>query len=110
MLIIPINDTYSQTLTIQLAGQNCKINLYQKSTGFYCDLYVNDEPIVVGVICQNLNRIVRSAYLGFIGDLNFFDTQGSATIPSNGQDPTSPGLGTRFLFRYLEATDLDGAS
>lgn len=108
MLIIPVNDVSSQRLTVQLAGQSCKINLYQKSTGFYCDLYVNDSPIVVGVICQNLNRIVRSAYLGFIGDLNWFDTRGSATIPSNGQDPSNPGLGTRYLFRYLEASDLDG--
>lgn len=109
MLIIPINDVPSQTLTIQLAGQNCKINLYQKTTGFYCDLFVDDSPVVVGVICQNLNRIVRSTYLGFIGDLNFFDTQGSATIPSNGRDPASPGLGTRYLFQYLEASDLNGA-
>jgi hypothetical protein len=108
MLIIPVNDTDNQTLAVQLAGQNCKINLYQKTTGFYCDLYVDDSPVVVGVICQNLNRIVRSSYLGFIGDLNWFDTRGSAAIPSNGQDPSSPGLGTRYLFRYLEASDLAG--
>jgi hypothetical protein len=42
---------------------------------------------------------VRSAYLGFVGDLCFFDTQGT-------EDPTSPGLGTRYLFVYLEAADL----
>jgi hypothetical protein len=102
MQIIPINDTYSQTITIQLANQACKINLYQKSTGLFCDLYVSNALIIGGVICQNLNRIVRDLYLGFIGDLFFQDTQG-------GSDPSSPGLGTRYLFCYLETSDLNGA-
>lgn len=108
MQIIPISDTASQTISVQLAGQNCKINLYQKSTGFYCDLYLNGTPLLNGVICQNLNRIVRSLYLRFVGDLCFLDTQGSFTLPSNGSDPSSPGLGTRYLFCYLEASDLNG--
>lgn len=98
MLIIPIIDTPSQSLKVQLAGQNCKINLYQKSTGFFCDLYVNDALIVGGVICENLNRIVRSAYLGFTGDLMMMDTQGS-------DDPSTPGLGARFLLCYIETSD-----
>lgn len=103
MQIIPISDTFSQTLSVQLAGQNCTINLYQKTTGFYCDLFVNGSLLIGGVICQNLNRIVRSVYLGFIGDLCFFDTQGET-------DPISPGLGTRYLFIYLEASDLVATS
>jgi len=93
-LIIPIIDVPSQTLTIVLNGQNCRINLYQKSTGFYCDLYVNDVLIIGGVLCENLNRIVRDSYLGFIGDLFFNDLQGES-------DPVYPGLGTRYLFHYL---------
>lgn len=108
MQIIPISDTDSQTITTVLAGQNCKINLYQKSTGFYCDLYVSDVLIIGGVICQNLNRIVRSTYLGFTGDLCFYDTQGTTTVPSTGLDPSSPGVGTRYLLLYLESTDLNG--
>jgi hypothetical protein len=102
MLVIPLTDAYSQTLTVQLAGQGCKISLYQKSTGMFCDLYVNDVLIIGGVICENINRIVRSLYLGFTGDLIFVDTQGSS-------DPSSPGLGTRYLLYYLEASDLNGA-
>jgi hypothetical protein len=108
MLIIPIADTPSQTLNILLAAQSCTINLYEKSTGFYCDLYVSDVLIIGGVICQNLNRIVRSVYLGFVGDLMFYDTQGTTTVPSTGLDPTSPGLGTRYLFCYLSQSDLNG--
>jgi len=103
MQIIPISDVFSQTLSVQLAGQNCRIAIYQKSTGLYCDVYVNGAMLIGGVICQNLNRIVRSAYLGFIGDLCFFDTQGSL-------DPASPGLGARYLFVYLEASDLVSVS
>lgn len=101
MLIIPINDVYSQTLTVQLANQNCTLNLYQKSTGLYCDVLVNNIQIIGGVLCQNLNRIVRDTYLGFIGDLAFQDTQGS-------NDPSSPGLGSRYVFCYLELSDLGG--
>lgn len=108
MQIIPVTDVYSQSLTVQLAGQNCQINLYQKSTGFFCDLYVNNSPIITGVICQNLNRIVRSLYLGFAGDLMWYDTQGSLATPSTGLDPSSPGLGTRYLFCYLSVADLNG--
>lgn len=91
--IIPIADKPSQTLTIALSGQQTTLNLYQKSTGFYCDVYVNSALIISGVICQNLNKIVRDAYLGFIGDLYFYDTQGLS-------DPSSPGLGTRYLLIY----------
>lgn len=106
MQIIPIEDAYSQTVQVTLGSQNCSINLYQKSTGFYCDLYVNNTLIIGGVICQNVNRIVRSLYLGFIGDLIFIDTQPD---PVNGpSDPSSPGLGTRYQFCYLTPTDLNG--
>ena len=40
-----------------------------------------------------------SSYLGFVGDLMFSDTQGTS-------DPSSPGLGTRYLLMYIEASDL----
>lgn len=110
MQTIPVTDTYSQNLTAQLGGQNCQINLYQKNNShLYCDLYVNNVAIITGVICQNLNRIVRDLYLGFAGDLMWIDTQGTLTIPSTGLDPSSPGLGTRYLFCYLTPADLGGA-
>jgi hypothetical protein len=113
MQIIPINDVVSQTLQVQLGGQACTINLYQKTytdpgsstgtviTALFCDVYVNSTLIIGGVICQNLNRIVREAYLGFVGDFCFQDTEGTS-------DPLSPGLGTRFLFCYLETSDVSG--
>lgn len=99
MQVIPIQDVYSQTLQVTLSGQSCNINLYQLSTGLFCDLYVANTLIIGGVICQNINRIVRDLYLGFIGDLSFIDIQGN-------NDPSSPGLGSRYLLCYLDTFDL----
>lgn len=99
MKIVPLLDTYSQSLNVTLGGQPCRIELKTRNTGLYLDLYVNDKLIVGGVVCRNLARIVIDSYLGFVGDLMFSDTQGAA-------DPSSPGLGTRFLLFYIEASDL----
>jgi hypothetical protein len=98
MLIIPLKAVPSQAVTASLGGQNCQVNVYQKSTGLFCDVYVSDVLIIGGVICQNLNRIVRSAYLGFLGDLFFFDQHGT-------DDPDYTGVGSRYLLYYLEVGD-----
>lgn len=92
--IIPIKDVYNQTFEVVLGKQNCKIRLHQCKYGLFCDLYVDDRLIIGGVICQNDNRIVRDVHLGFIGDLVFHDTMGTS-------DPSSPGLGTRYVFAYV---------
>jgi hypothetical protein len=99
MQIIPLKAVPNQTLTALLANQNCRISVYQKFFGLYVDLAIGAVPILNGVIAQQANRIVRYAYLGFIGDLVFFDTQGS-------NDPDFTGLGSRYQFVYLEAADL----
>ncbi len=98
MQIIPLNAVASQTFSVLLADQNCQINIYQKSTGLFLDLYSNSTAIVLGVLCENLNRIVRSLYLGFSGDLEFIDNQGT-------DDPDFTGLGTRFSLAYLTAAE-----
>ena len=90
---IPISTIAAQTFTIQLGDQNCEISLYQKSTGLYFDLILNNVPIVQTMLCLNLVGLVREQYLGFIGQLAFFDTQGT-------NDPEYTGLGTRYLLVY----------
>ncbi|MBI1213617.1 MAG: hypothetical protein GC190_19335 [Alphaproteobacteria bacterium] len=102
MVEVPTDSVAAQTLTISLSNQTCQINLSQRTTGLYCDLYVNNSLIIGGVICENLNRIVRSAYLGFSGDFMFLDTQGET-------DPYYTGLGTRYLLIYLEPSEIQGA-
>lgn len=101
MQIIPIEPVPSQVFSVILGTQICQISLYQRLSGLYCDLYVNDALIVAGVVCYNLNRIVLSLYLGFIGDLIFIDNEGSA-------DPYYTGLGDRFSLAWLELDDLNG--
>ena len=99
MLEVPLQAVPNQTLTVSLGGQNCQLNLRQQPTGLYMDVFVNNALIIGGVICENLNRIVRDLYLGFVGDLMFDDTQG-------GTDPYYTGLGTQYVLVYLEASDL----
>lgn len=99
MLTIPLQATPSQSLSAVLGGQNCQINVYQKSTGMYLDLYVSNSPIITATICLDRVRMVRETYLGFIGDLAFADTQGVS-------DPVYTGLGTQYVLLYLEASDL----
>lgn len=96
MKIIPVAAVPSQTLSAVLAGQNCQISIYQKTTGLYVDVAVNDAPIVTGAIARDRVRIVRHVYLQFQGDLIIVDTQGAS-------DPDSSGLGARFELVYLEA-------
>ena len=97
--ITGIDPVPSQTFTVNLANQACQIDLQQLSTGLYMTLAVNNTVIIQGVICENLNRIVRDLYLGFIGDFVFFDNQGTS-------DPYYTGLGSQFSLVYLEASDL----
>lgn len=99
MNIIPCQQVPAQKFNIQLAGQNCTITLYQKTTGLFLDLTLNDVVLFTGVICRNRVRLVREAYLGFIGDLSFIDTQGV-------DDPVYTGLNDRWLFVYLAPSDI----
>lgn len=109
MLVIPTQPFASQTLSVTLAGQACTINIYQLDDfGLFLDLYVNNALIVGGRICQNANRIVRAAYLGFIGDLAFFDQNAGPQQPAT--DPVYTGLGTQYVLMYLEVSDLGQAS
>lgn len=102
MLIVPLQAVANQTLNILLANQSCDIAVYQKSTGLYFNLAINGAAIVNGVICENQNLLVRSSYLGVIGDFWFFDTQGTS-------DPEYLNLGTRYQLQYLEAADFAAA-
>lgn len=98
MQIIPTVATPSQTITITLGDQACVLNVYQKFYGLFVDLYVDGALVIGGVVAEDRNRIVRSTYLGFEGDLAFFDTLGK-------DDPDFTGLGVQFLLAYLETTD-----
>jgi hypothetical protein len=99
MQVIPILPVASQTFKAVLAKQNCDISIYQKTTGLYFDLSVSGKSIVHGMICRDRVKLIRYAYLGFIGDLIFMDTFAKL-------DPTYDGLGSRFILLYLESSDM----
>lgn len=103
MLTIPLTATANQTLAVQLSNQTCQIDLQQRGAhgeiGLFMNLFVAGQPIVQGVKCLDRNRIVRDLYLGFLGDLAFFDTQGS-------DDPFYTGLGARWQLLYIEPGEL----
>lgn len=99
MQVIPIQATASQAFAVLLGDQNCQIEIAQKSTGMFFSLYVDGALVIGSVVCENLNRIVRSIYLGFIGDLMFADLQGSS-------DPNYLELGSRFILLYIPADEL----
>lgn len=102
MQVIPLSAVPSPKLSVLLAGQNCQIKVYQKTTGLYLDLAINNAPLKSGVRCLDRTLLIRHAYLGFVGDLAFFDTQGVT-------DPKYAGLGARYQLVYLEAIDLTSA-
>src|SRR6185369_8768139 len=97
--IIPLQAFPSQQVQVQLNGQAVTLNIFQQAYGLYVDVFVGASAIIQGVIAENLNRIVRSTYLGFEGDFAFWDTQGE-------DDPIYTGLGSRFQLVYIDPTDL----
>lgn len=99
MLEVPLSPIPAQSLGVVLAQQNCQINVYQKTTGLFFDLLVDNVFIVSCVIGRDGDRMVRQKYRNFIGDFTFIDTQGS-------DDPVYTGLGSRWVLIYMEAADL----
>lgn len=103
MQIIPLQPVPSQIVTALLDGQVTQLRIYQKNYGLYCDISVNNTLIIGGVKCENLNRIKRSEYLAFLGDVFFFDTQGDT-------DPYYTGLGpfgtARYNFIYVSEAEV----
>lgn len=97
--VVPLQPVPNQTEQIVLNNQNCQINVYQTDDALFFDLYVNDEVVKLGAIAQNLNKLIRGVYLGFIGDFSFVDTQGT-------NDPVYTGLGSRYQLLYYLPSEL----
>lgn len=94
MLFVPAQSIPYQIFSTDLGGQPVTLRIRSRSVGLYMDVLVNDALIVAGVVCQDRNRIVRDAYLGFIGDLVWVDIRGT-------RDPDWLGIGDRFFLTYL---------
>jgi hypothetical protein len=100
MLIIPLQPVPSQTVNALINNQATTLNVRQlNDQGLFMDVLLNDAPIIQGVICQNLNVIIRNAYFGYVGDFAFVDTQGTS-------DPVYTGLGSRYVLGYFTPAEL----
>lgn len=102
MQLIPLQAIPNQTLQVQLNGQACTLEVVQFLYGMFITVFVGNTLIIASVICENNVRIVRSLYLGFLGDLIFLDTQGVS-------NPIYTGLGgplARFQLCYLTPDEL----
>jgi hypothetical protein len=98
-IIVPLVAVPRQTVQVVLGGQSCEIEVFQTDFGLYMNLSVQNAPIVQGMVCLNLVRIVRRLYLGFLGDLVFQDIEDDT-------DPVYTGLGTRYFLNYIPASAL----
>lgn len=96
MLIIPLVPGKNQTLSVVLANQLCRIDVYGNSEGVFLDLYIDNTIVRSSVLCLNQVQMITEEYLGFDGRLMFQDTQGSS-------DPEISGIGDRYQLRYLES-------
>jgi len=92
-MIIPINQYANQDLTVMLGGQKCLIVIKQKSTGVFIDVTVNTVLMIQGQLCLDRVPVLFADYRGFVGTLQFEDTQGVS-------DPVYTGFGTRWILNY----------
>jgi hypothetical protein len=100
--VVPLQSVPNQIVNVGLGtNQQCTISIYQRTTGLFFDLSVAGAVIITGVLCLDQNLLVRNTYLGFVGDLAFFDTQGT-------NDPDYTGLDGRYQLVYLAPGDITG--
>lgn len=92
--LVPLQAVPSQTVALTLAGQQCQINVYQKTTGLFFDLIVNGVDIIKARICRNKALLIDAPYKGVIGDFLFYDTQGNS-------DPDYTGLSERYALLFV---------
>jgi hypothetical protein len=95
--VVPLLTVASQILTVQLNQQSCNLNVYQRTTGLFIDVGIGGQLIICGVIAHDRCKILRDTYLGFVGDLAFWDSQGT-------QDPDWTGLNQRYYLGYFYPT------
>lgn len=100
MKLIPLIAAPNQSFYVDLDGQNCEVTIYQKSTGLFIDLNADGTQILQTQICLDRVFLSRYSYLGFKGNLFFYDSQGEA-------DPVYTGLGTRYLLAYFDQSEID---
>ncbi|QNT79301.1 phage baseplate plug family protein [Entomobacter blattae] len=89
--LIPLNPVSNQNVRVGLGGQNVQLRIDTKlNIGTFIDVYLAGEPVILGMQCRNNVPMIQLAYLGFRGDLTFYDMQGNS-------DPFFTGFGSRYI-------------
>lgn len=94
--VIPLTAARSQSLNATLDGQTIRLDVMQRRSGLFMNVWQGGSLVVSNAICLTNTFIVRAPYLGLPGDFAFFDMQGS-------DDPDYTGLGSRWLLYYSGA-------
>jgi hypothetical protein len=95
MFLISLQPQQHQKFSVSLGGQSCVISIEQHDEHLYLSLIADNKVIVQNALCLNNVKIIRYKYLGFNGDIYFYDTQGDS-------NPNYKELGSRFLLYYDE--------
>jgi hypothetical protein len=122
MQTIPLSAVPSQTLQVVLDGDTVGLSLYslnspgniieeQSATELipeqvlYMDVTLNGSPIITCRRCVSLlPMMLESGYMGFPGELEFFDTVN--TTLSTVTNPVYTGLGSQYQLVYFSASDM----
>lgn len=105
MRLIPLQATPNQDRSVQLGGINYKLyvralQITPDEQQVFLSLYTAaGVAIIDSVLCRDRVYLIREAYLGFNGDLAFFDTQGTT-------DPQYTGFGTRYVLAWIEPGEI----
>lgn len=97
-VVIPLNAVASQSVKVLLSSRSVQLDIKQRSTGLFMDVYLDGTLKLAGVICQNKNWIVQKSYFGLPGDMKFIDQEGD-------NDPEYSGLGDRYVLMYQEGAN-----
>ena len=77
-------------------------SVYQRTTGMFIDVYVDDALILGGAMLRDRVLVLRDAYFDFVGDLMMIDTAAESDPFYSASEPT---IGSRFILLYVEAAD-----
>lgn len=96
--VIPLSAIAAQSVNVVVSQQVLRLDIRQRSTGLFIDVWCNGVQVLCGVLCRDRTWIVRDGYFGLPGDFAFLDVEGTS-------DPSYDGLGARYVLTYVEGQD-----
>ena len=92
---VPLTQDPNQTIRVILGNQQVVIGITSTGNGVFVSVNSNGVDIINSVLALNQMALMVNYYMGFVGQLMFYDTQGES-------DPTWDGFGTRYLLVYMD--------